>query len=166
MGKSYRAFPPETNLGIDLAGWLRRLAADHDGPALVVAKAVGSLMFEDGPGMWFKLSRISYLTGLSPDMITGILHWLRRRHPLQFERRDDRLDDISARAVTPTDRHACGPTPTKNEQRRERPGSSPASRSAPRSSPQPRSRPHPPQNKARAGNDSAGSKHLRLRHRK
>jgi hypothetical protein len=40
MGKSYRVFRPDTKLGVFLEGWLRRLAADHDGPALIVAKTV------------------------------------------------------------------------------------------------------------------------------
>ena len=85
MGKSS---PLETKLGLALEDWLRRLAADHAGVALIVAKAVGSLMIEEGLDMWFKLSRISYLTGLSPDLIAGILYRLRRRGRLQFERRD------------------------------------------------------------------------------
>ena len=55
-------------------------------------------------------SRISYLTRLSPDIITSILYRLRRRGRLHFERRDDRQDDISACGVTPTDRHVCRPT--------------------------------------------------------
>jgi hypothetical protein len=135
MGKSCRASHRDTTrLGVVLADWVQRLAADHDGTALIVAKTVGSLMIEDGPDMWFKLSRISYLTGLFPDIITGILYQLRRRGRLQFERRDDRQDDISACAVTPTGRHACRPTTQQNEQRREWPGSSPASRSSPPSS--------------------------------
>lgn len=77
MAKSYQ--PPETNLGVTLDKWLQRLVADHDGTALIVAKTVGSLMFEDGPDMWFKLSRISDLTGQSPNIVAGILHRLRHR---------------------------------------------------------------------------------------
>jgi hypothetical protein len=53
---------PDTTQGAAIAEWLQRLAADHDGTALIVAKTVGSLMIEDGPGAWFKLSRICYLT--------------------------------------------------------------------------------------------------------
>jgi hypothetical protein len=38
---------------------LQRLAADHDGAALIVAKTVGSLMFEDGPRAWYEaMSRV------------------------------------------------------------------------------------------------------------
>jgi hypothetical protein len=105
MGKSYRTFPPETNLGIDLDQWLRRLAADHDGPALIVAKTVGSLMFENGPDMWFKLSRISDLTRVSPHIVAGILYRLRHRGRLHFERRDDRHDglDPEYRFTIPTE---------------------------------------------------------------
>jgi hypothetical protein len=73
-GKSYRALLSEPNLGVVLGEWLQRLAADHDGTALLVAKTIGSLMIEDGPDMWFKLSRISYLTGPAPEIITGILY--------------------------------------------------------------------------------------------
>jgi hypothetical protein len=40
---------------------------------------VGSLMIEDRPNVWFKLSRISGLTGLSPEIIAGILYQLRLR---------------------------------------------------------------------------------------
>ena len=92
MAKSYQ--PPETNLGVTLDKWLQRLVADHDGTALIVAKTVGSLMFEDGPDMWFKLSRISDLTGQSPNIVAGILHRLRHRGRLHFERRDDRHDGV------------------------------------------------------------------------
>jgi hypothetical protein len=92
MAKSNRT--PETEQGVALTEWLLRLAADHDGAALIVAKTVGSLMIEDGQDMLFKLSRISGLTGLSPDHITGILYRLRRRGRLHFERRDDRHDGV------------------------------------------------------------------------
>ena len=89
MGKRYRApLPDGTRLGVDLAVWLRRLAADHDGAALIVAKTVGSLMIEDGQDMWFKLSRICDLTGQSPEVVAGILERLRRRGRLDFGRRD------------------------------------------------------------------------------
>ena len=95
MGKRYRApLPDSTRLGVDLAVWLRRLAADHDGAALIVAKTVGSLMIEDGQDMWFKLSRICDLTGQSSEVVAGILHRLRGRGRLHFERRDDRHDGI------------------------------------------------------------------------
>jgi hypothetical protein len=90
MGKCYEASHPDTTrLGIVLAEWLRRLAGDHDGAALLVAKTVGSLMFEDdGPDGWFRLSRICDLTGQSPAVVAGILRRLRRRGRLDFERRD------------------------------------------------------------------------------
>jgi hypothetical protein len=88
MGKSYGSSLPETKLRVALADSLRRLAADHDGTALIVAKIVGSMMIEKGPDTWFKLSRISDLTGLSPAIVAGILHRLRRRGRLHFERRD------------------------------------------------------------------------------
>jgi hypothetical protein len=58
--------PPLT---IDIATRLQELAADHDGVALIVAKTIGSLMIEDGPEKWFKLSRISHLTGLFPRIV-------------------------------------------------------------------------------------------------
>jgi hypothetical protein len=77
-----------------LSKWLRRLAADHDGAALIVAKTVGSLMIEDGPGAWFKLSRICDLTGQSDAVVAGILYRLSRRGRLHFKRRDDRHDGI------------------------------------------------------------------------
>jgi hypothetical protein len=88
MGKSYRAFRPDTKLGVHLEPWLRRLAADHDGVALIVAKTVGSLMIEDGQESWFRLSRICDLTGQSPAVVAGILQRLRRRGRLDFGRRD------------------------------------------------------------------------------
>jgi hypothetical protein len=106
MGKSYRAsLSDTTGLGVVLADWLRRLAADHDGVALIVAKTVGSLMIEEGPDLWFKLSRISYLTGLSPDLIAGILYRLRRRGRLHFERRDEGHDGVDSeyRFTVPTE---------------------------------------------------------------
>jgi hypothetical protein len=71
-----------------LAEWLRRLVADHDGTALIVAKTVGSLIVEDGRDGWFKLSRICGLTGQSPAVVDGILHRLQHRGRLDFERRD------------------------------------------------------------------------------
>jgi hypothetical protein len=85
MGKSSLL---KTNLGLGLEDWLRRLAGDHDGAALLVAKTVGSLMFEDGPDGWFRLSRIRDLTGQPPAVVAGILQRLRRRGRLDFERRD------------------------------------------------------------------------------
>jgi hypothetical protein len=95
MGKSYRTLLPEPNLGVVMGEWLQLLAADHDGVALIVAKTVGSLMIEDGPDMWFKLRRISGLTGQSPQVVAGILHRLRGRGRLHFERRDDRQDGVN-----------------------------------------------------------------------
>jgi hypothetical protein len=41
MGKSTRL--PETKKGVTIADWLQRVAADHDGVPLIVAKTVGSL---------------------------------------------------------------------------------------------------------------------------
>jgi hypothetical protein len=78
-----------------IAHWLRRLAADHDGVALIVAKTVGSLMFEDGQDSWFQLRRISGLTGQSPEVVAGILYRLRGRGRLHFERREDRQDGVN-----------------------------------------------------------------------
>jgi hypothetical protein len=95
MGNSYRAFRPDTELGVLLDDWLRRLAADHDGRALIVAKTIGSLMIEDGPRSWFKLRRISSLTGQSPEVVAGILYRLRGRGRLRFQRRDDRQDGLN-----------------------------------------------------------------------
>jgi hypothetical protein len=77
--------PPSTVI----AAWLQQLASDHDGVALIVAKTVGSLMIEDGPDMWFKLSRICALTGQSPAIVAGILYRLRHRGGLYFKRRSD-----------------------------------------------------------------------------
>jgi hypothetical protein len=57
MGKTYGGFFPATELGEKVDKWLQRLAADHDGVALIVAKTIGSLMIEDGADEWFKLSR-------------------------------------------------------------------------------------------------------------
>jgi hypothetical protein len=94
MGNSYRAFGPDTELGVLLDDWLRRLAADHDGRALIVAKTIGSLMIEYGPRSWFKLRRISNLTGQSPDVVAGILYRLRSRGRLHFERRNDHQYDV------------------------------------------------------------------------
>jgi hypothetical protein len=67
--------------------WLRRLAADHDGAALIVAKTVGLLMMGDGHDRWFKLRRIAGLTGQAPEVVAGNLHRLRGRGRLHFERR-------------------------------------------------------------------------------
>jgi hypothetical protein len=94
MGKRNRAFRPDTKLGVLLEGWLQRLRTDHDGTALIVAKTVGSLMFEDGAEVWFKLSRISDLIGVSPNIVAGVLYRLRHRGRLHFERRDDRHDGV------------------------------------------------------------------------
>jgi hypothetical protein len=85
MGKSS---PLETKLGVALEDWLRRLAGDHDGVALIVAKTVASLMILDGPDMRFGLTRICDLTGQSPEVVAGILQRLRRRGRLDFERHD------------------------------------------------------------------------------
>jgi hypothetical protein len=76
-----------------IAEWPRGLAADHDGAALIVAKTVGSLLIEDGPCAWFKLSRICDLTGQSPE-VAGILYRLSRRGRLHFRRRDERHDGV------------------------------------------------------------------------
>jgi hypothetical protein len=83
-----------TPLSTDIAAWLQQLAADHDGVALIVAKTVGSLMIEDGPKMWFKLNRISDLTGLSPGIVAAILYRLRHRQRLYFKRRGDRDEGV------------------------------------------------------------------------
>jgi hypothetical protein len=82
------------NLANIIAAWLRRLAADHRGPALMVAKTVGSLLIEDGPCAWFKLSRICDLTGQPHAVVAGILHRLSRRGRLHFQRRDQRHDGV------------------------------------------------------------------------
>jgi hypothetical protein len=65
------SLPDTPRLGVVLAEWLLRLAADHDGVALIVANTVGALMFEDGRNMWFKLRGISDLTGVSPNPPPG-----------------------------------------------------------------------------------------------
>jgi hypothetical protein len=85
-----------TPLSTVIAEWLQQLAADHDGVAFIVAKTVGSLMIEDGPEMWFKLNRISYLTGLPPGVVAAVLYRLRHRHRLYFKRRGDRDEGIDA----------------------------------------------------------------------
>jgi hypothetical protein len=82
---------PLSNL---IAAWLHQLAADHDGVALNVANTVGSLMIEDGPKMWFKLNRISDLTGLSPGVVSAILYRLRHRGRLYFKRRSGRDEGV------------------------------------------------------------------------
>ena len=79
MGNSYRAsLPDTTRLGVVLTDWLRRLAADHDGVSLVVAKTVASLMIVDGPDRWFRLSRISDSAAQYPGAVAGILRRLRQ----------------------------------------------------------------------------------------
>jgi hypothetical protein len=85
-----------TPLSTEIAAWLQRLAADHDGDALNVAKTVGSLMIEDGPEMWFKLNRICALTGQSPASVAAILYRLRHRRRLYFKRRSDRHEGVGA----------------------------------------------------------------------
>jgi hypothetical protein len=94
MAKGYRAPLPDTTQGAAIAKWLQRLAADHDGTALIVAKTVGSLLIEDGPGAWFKLSRICDLTGQPDAVVAGILSRLSRRGRLHFKRRDERYDGV------------------------------------------------------------------------
>jgi hypothetical protein len=94
MTKGYAAPLPDTTQGVAIAEWLQRLAADHDGPALIVAKTVGSLMIEDGPSAWFKLSRICYLTRQPDAVVAGILSRLRQRGRLHFERRNERHDGV------------------------------------------------------------------------
>jgi hypothetical protein len=93
--------PPSTVI----AAWLRLLSADHDGTALIIAKTIGSMMIEDGPDKWFRLSRISDLTEQSPATIAGILHRLRRRGRLHFERRDEQYDGVDPeyRFILPTE---------------------------------------------------------------
>jgi hypothetical protein len=105
MGNSYRAFRPDTELGVLLDDWLRRLATDYDGTALIVAKTIGSLMIEDGPRSWFRLRRISSLTGQSPDVVAGILYRLRSRGRLHFECRNDHQDGVDSeyRFTIPTE---------------------------------------------------------------
>jgi hypothetical protein len=83
-----------TPLSTVIDAWLRQLAADHDGVALIVAKTVGSLMIEDGLEMWFKLNRISDLTELSPGIVAGILYRLRERGRLYFKRRGDHQEGV------------------------------------------------------------------------
>jgi hypothetical protein len=85
---------PQPELSIINTKWLHRLATDHDGAALIVAKTVGSLMIEDGPQAWFKLSRICELTGQPAAVVAGILSRLSRRGRLRFNRRDDRYDGV------------------------------------------------------------------------
>ena len=94
MGKSHKGSSPATALGDTVGKWVSLLAADHDRTALIIAKTVGSLMIEDGPDEWFRLSRISDLTGLPPAIVAGILHRLRLRRRLHFERRGDLLDGV------------------------------------------------------------------------
>jgi hypothetical protein len=94
MGKDSRTSLPETKPGVTIAEWLHRLAADHGGTALIVAKTVGSLMFEEGAEVWFKLSRICDLTGQPDAVVTGILYRLSRRGRLHFRRRDERHDGV------------------------------------------------------------------------
>jgi hypothetical protein len=84
----------QPGLSITIAEWLQRFAADHDGTALIVAKTVGSLLIENGPRAWFKLSRICDLTGQPDAVVAGILSRLRRRGRLHFERRDERHDGV------------------------------------------------------------------------
>src|SRR5262249_47270336 len=105
MGKRHRAPLPE--LGVVLADWLRRLAADHDGAALSVAQAIASLIIEDGQEMWFALRRISDLTEVSTDNVAGILRRLRHRGRVHFERRDDRRDGVNPeyRFTIPSEGH-------------------------------------------------------------
>jgi hypothetical protein len=84
--------PPSTVI----AAWLQQLAADHDGVALDVAKTVGSLMIEDAPETWFKLSRICALTEQSPAVVAAILYRLRHRRRLYLKRRSDRHEGVDA----------------------------------------------------------------------
>jgi hypothetical protein len=53
----------KSSLSIAIDKWLRRLVENRDDAALIVAMTVGSLLIEDGPHAWFKLSRIVALTG-------------------------------------------------------------------------------------------------------
>jgi hypothetical protein len=94
-----------TPLSTVIAAWLQQLAADHEGAALIVAKTVGSLMIEDGPEMWFNLKRISALAEQSPSVVAPILHRLRLRRRLRFERRGDLQDgvDHEYRFIIPTE---------------------------------------------------------------
>jgi hypothetical protein len=94
MGKGYTAPLRDTTQHPDIATWLHRLAADHDGAALIVAKTVGSLLIEDGPCAWFKLSRICDLTGQPNAVVTDILYRLSRRGRLYFRRRDECHDGV------------------------------------------------------------------------
>jgi hypothetical protein len=84
-----------TPLSTMIDEWLRRLVADHDGmAAVIVATTIGSLMIEEGPHKGFKLSRLSELSGLSPGIVVGILHGLRRNRRLFFKRRGDLRDGV------------------------------------------------------------------------
>jgi hypothetical protein len=91
-----------TGLSVPTQSWVSSskigcggLVTDYDGTALIVAKTIGSLMIEDGPRSWFKLRRISSLTGQSPEVVAGILYRLRGRGRLHFERRDDHQDGVN-----------------------------------------------------------------------
>jgi hypothetical protein len=59
--------------------WLRQLAVDHDGRALIVAKAVASIMIDASSDQWIALRRICEITGLQSDTVAGILYRLRQR---------------------------------------------------------------------------------------
>jgi hypothetical protein len=95
MGKRYTGPLPGIGLNDKLAAWLQQLAADHDGDALFVAKTVGSMMIEQGPGTWFRLSAICALAEQPSAIVEGILHRLRRRGRLHFERRDEQYDGVA-----------------------------------------------------------------------
>jgi hypothetical protein len=74
-----------------LSDWLRQLAADHDGPALIVAKAVASIMVDASSDHWIALRRVCEITGLPSDTVAGILYRLRQRGRLGFDRRGPEL---------------------------------------------------------------------------
>jgi hypothetical protein len=76
-------------LSTSVAAWLQGLGSDHAGGALNVAKIVGSLMIENGPSEWHKLSRISALAGQPNAGVAAILYRMRGRGHLRLEHPPD-----------------------------------------------------------------------------
>jgi hypothetical protein len=69
-----------------IEAWLRQLACDHDGVALIVGKAVASILIDAPRGRWIALGHICEITNLPSNTIAGVLYRLCQRGRISFER--------------------------------------------------------------------------------
>jgi hypothetical protein len=76
----------------ELKRWLSRVAADKDGAAWLVARAItDAIRHRAKPGGGIPLMTISRFCNMPPHVAMGVIARLRERGRLQFTRDDDRL---------------------------------------------------------------------------